>query len=216
MEKGENFMFRIKIKGVYQSESDLTKGKPLLEGAVMFNEGKSLQDAFLKGFLVGLPLILSMILLTILKCRTIDYTIRINGKTGVFFVVMLAVLFLLTYVHELIHALFYPKDAVKTIWKAPMQGAYFVYCDAPVKKSRFILLCAAPAVLLGIVPFIAWYLLADFIPMPYSLAMVFTAWLMTVMSIGDYANIYNTVRQVPKGAKVFQYGMHSYWIKEQK
>lgn len=209
-------MFGIKIKGVYQSESDLTKGKPLVTGAVLFDEGKNLQDAFLKGFLVGLPLILSMIVLTIFKCRRIDYTIRIDGKTGVIFAFMLAVLFLLTYVHELIHALFYPKEAVKTIWKSPKQGAYFVYCEASVKKSRFILLCAAPAVILGILPFTAWYLLADFIPMPYSLAVVFTAWIMTVMSIGDYANIYNAARQVPKGAKVFNYGMHSYWIKDPK
>lgn len=74
-----------------------------------------------------------------------------------------------------------------------------------LSKSRFLLLCAAPAVILGIIPFIVWYILADYIAMPYSLAIVFTAWVMTIMAIGDYANIYNAVRQVPKGAKVMTY-----------
>lgn len=48
---------------------------------------------------------------------------------------------------------------------------------------------------------------ADYIAMPYSLAVVFTAWVMAIMAIGDYANIYNCIRQVPKEVKVFNYGV---------
>lgn len=32
---------------------------------------------------MGLPLILPMAILTILKCRTIDYSIRVDVKTGI-------------------------------------------------------------------------------------------------------------------------------------
>ena len=52
--------------------------------------------------------------------------------------------------------------------------------------------------------------------MPYSLAIVFTTWIMTIMSIGDFANIFNAIRQVPKGGKVFNYGIHSFWFKHYK
>ena len=136
-----------------------------------------------------------------------------DAKTILTFAVLLTSLVLLTYIHKFLHALFYPKKAMKTIWKSSKQGAYFVYCDALLNKNRFIILCAALAVILGIIPFIIWYMLADYIAMPYSLAVVFTTWVMTILAIGDYANIYNCVRQVPKGAKVFNYGMHSYWIR---
>lgn len=113
-------MFHIEAKGKYKSEDDLIQGKPLMQGAVQFEEGAALQDAFIKGFFAGLPLIIPMVILTVLKCKT------------------------------------------------------------------------------------------------YSLAFVFTTWIMTIMAIGDYANIYNAVRQVPKGAKIFNYGMHSYWISQGK
>lgn len=38
-------------------------------------------------------------------------------------------------------------------------------------------------------------------------------WTMTFLSIGGFANIFNAITQVPQNAKIFNYGMHSYWIK---
>jgi len=40
-----------------------------------------------------------------------------------------------------------------------------------------------------------------------------TSWLMIATGIGDYVNIYNAIRQVPKEGKVINYGLHSFWIK---
>ena len=48
-------MLHIKIMGDLKSEDDLIQGKALPHGVVPFEEGDSLQDAFVKGFLVGLP-----------------------------------------------------------------------------------------------------------------------------------------------------------------
>ena len=31
------------------------------------------------------------------------------------------------------------------------------------------------------------------------------------MGAGDYMNIFNAIRQMPKGARVYMHGMHSYW-----
>lgn len=116
----------------------MIQGKTLPHGAAPFEEGNSIQDAFVKGFLVGLPLIIPMVILTILKCKTIDYSIHMDVRTILTFAVMLAAMFPLTYIHELLHVLFYSKEAIKTIWKSPKQGAYFVYCDALLAEQRQI------------------------------------------------------------------------------
>ena len=48
----------------------------------------------------------------------------------------------------------------------------------------------------------------------FNLSFVFITWIMIIMSMGDFTNIYNAIRQVPKGAKIFNYGLHSYWLKD--
>lgn len=34
------------------------------------------------------------------------------------------------------------------------------------------------------------------------------------MGFGDYINVYNAIKQMPKGAKTYLSGMHSYWYVE--
>ena len=48
---------------------------------------------------------------------------------------------------------------VKEIWKVPKDNAYFVYCSAQVSKCRFIALSIAPCIVLGIVPYVVWYII---------------------------------------------------------
>ena len=209
-------MLNFKVKGKFASEDELIGDKKLSENAIQFREGDSVQDVFIKGFLIGLPFFIIMEMLMYLRLRDIDYKLQMNIQTIMVFVVMLVVLYALIYVHEVIHGIFYPMNAEKTIWKYPEQGAFFIYCDEPISKIRFIILCAAPSIILGIVPYIIWLVYAVSVPMPYTLAIGLSTLIMTVMSMGDFANIYNAIRQVPKNAKVFNYGLHSYWIKEDR
>lgn len=37
---------------------------------------------------------------------------------------------------------------------------------------------------------------------------------MTFMSAGDFTNIFHALTQVLRDAKVFNYGLHSYWRKD--
>ena len=101
----------------------------------------------------------------------------------------------------------------KAIWKLQEQGAYFVYCDETVSKERFIVLSIAPAIILGIIPFVGVLIFAESISAACIIATWIVSLIMTVMAIGDFANIYNAIKQVPKGAKVFNYGMHTYWMR---
>lgn len=205
-------MFNIYIKGKYDNEKQLIGESKLPKHAIMFEEGDSIQSAFNRGFLVSLPLILFVIAISIYRCININKIIDFDAELCISFVITFIIIKGLAYVHEFIHAIFYPRNITKTIWKDSKNGAFFVYCDAKVSKIRFILLCLAPAIILGFFPFVIWLLIAPLFKVQFVICFMIITWVMIVMSIGDYANVYNAIKQVPKNAKVFNYGMHSYWI----
>ena len=62
-----------------------------------------------------------------------------------------------------------------------------------------------PNIVFGLIPFIVFLIDHDFyligIASCYCIAMGF----------GDYINVFNALTQMPKGAKTFLSGFHSYW-----
>lgn len=207
-------MFNIYIKGKFEKEEQLFQGKSLPKDAVQFKEGKTLYDAFKLGFLLSLPIMLLMIGVSIMRCLNLDSHLEYSEELIIIAAVTLIIGQVLSYVHEFIHAMFYPREAEKTVWKDLKHGAYFVYCDAKVSKNRFVILCLAPSVVLGLIPFLIWYMVAPILGVEWRICIMVLTWMMTFMSIGDFANAFNAIRQVPKKGKVFNYGMHSYWIIE--
>ena len=89
----------------------------------------------------------------------------------------------------------------------------FVYCEDCVSKKRFILSVLGPAVILGLIPYIVWYIIAPSLSLPLTFAMLLYSLAMIACAVGDYLNAYNCARQVPKSGKVFNRGFHSYWIR---
>ena len=59
---------------------------------------------------------------------------------------------------------------------------------------------------------------------PFGLCMIFPdlsalgvmGALATGMGAGDYYNVYNAVTQMPKGARTYLHGFHSYWYLPEK
>ncbi len=206
-------MFNIVFKGNYVSDDQLIKRDSIPKEAVEFGIIPNLQGEFGRGFLILMPVLVAMVAATFLKVKDLDYHLTMGLDVIVSFVLTIVSVYLLTFVHEIIHALFYPADAVKEIWKSKEQGAYFVYCEKEISKERFIIMCLAPMFILGIIPFIIWLILPNYIPMPYNLAISITFWLMTIVAMGDVANVYHVIKEVPKGAKVFNYGLlRSFYI----
>ena len=205
-------MFNIHLMGDFKDLNQLTKDRPVPENAVQFEEGNSFQDIFITGLKIAVPIGLVMILCAIIRIKNLDYDVHFSILTVELIILAAASTYLLAYVHEFIHALFYPIDAEKQVWKMLDQGAFFVYCERETSKIRFIVMCLAPAVILGIIPYIFW--------LAFPLALTFTggimvlviSFLMTFMALGDYVNVYNAIKQVPKDAKIFNFGIHSYWI----
>ncbi len=84
-------------------------------------------------------------------------------------------------------------------------GAMFVLSLEDMTKTRFVLMSLAPNILFGFVPF----LVALIFPQLYWLGL-FGA-LSIGAGAGDYINVFNALTQVPKGAKIYSSGFHSYW-----
>ena len=208
-------MLNIVFKGNYVSDDQLIKRDSIPDGAVEFGIVSSLQGVFGRGFLILMPLFAAMVAATYFKVKDLNYHLTMGLDVIAAFVLIIVSVYLLTFVHEIIHALFYPADAVKEIWKSKEQGAYFVYCEKEIRMERFIIMCLAPMFILGIIPFAVWLILPNFIPMPYNMAVSIIFWLMTIMAMGDAANVYHVIKEVPKGSKVFNYGLlRSFYIKQ--
>ena len=208
-------MLNIVFKGNYISDNQLIKRDRIPDDAVEFGIVSNLQGEFGRGFLILLPLFAAMVLATYFKVKDLEYHLTMGFDVIVSFVLIIVSVYLLTFVHEIIHALFYPADAVKEIWKSKEQGAYFVYCEKEIRMERFIIMCLAPMFILGIIPFAVWLILPNLIPMPYNIAVSIVFWLMTIMAMGDAANVYHVIKEVPKGSKVFNYGLlRSFYIKQ--
>ena len=200
-------MFSIKFKGEYTSDEQLIRRESIPDDAVEFGIVSDLKREFGRGLLMQFPVLALMVAATYHKMKSVDYRLTMNLDFILSFVLVIAAVYLLTFVHEIIHALFYPAGSEKEIWKSKADGAYFVYCEDEISRSRFIAMCLAPMLILGIIPFLLWALLPSVIPMPYDLAAAITFWFMTIMAMGDVANVYHVVRDVPKDATVFNYGL---------
>lgn len=212
----DKLMFNIHFKGKYTSDEQLIKRKEIPEDAVEFGIVSSLHNEMGRGFLMLLPVFAGMIAASIYKLKSIDYHLTMGIDVIISFFIVIVSVSILTIVHEVIHALFYPGNSEKEIWKSKEQGAYFVYCENEISKTRFILMCLAPMFILGIIPFVIWFLLPSFIPMPYNIAVAIVFWLMTILSMGDVANVYHVLKDVPKNSNVFNYGLLRSFYRKQK
>lgn len=223
-------MFNIRFMGKFKDE-DVLKQRPLPAGAVPYQEG-GLEDVIRKGFRLALPMLTVMFTIGIL--RYLQVRERMPGKPvqgfraffdaltlnatelGVVNLVITVIMFLglnfmLTILHELIHAVTVPARHEKQIWSHLDKGVLFVFFPEPVSRARFIVVSLAPNIVLAFVP---WILLmvyaADLSTQAYWWIFI-QVMLMAVGGIGDYANTFHTLTQVPKNGRVHSYGVNSYW-----
>lgn len=206
-------MFNIHLMGDFKNLEQLTKGRVLIDKAIQFEEGNSFHDIVIKGLKIVTPIFIFMVIGVIFRIMSLEnYIDDFEFSSIMWLVAAAAATYFLAYIHEFIHALFYPLAAEKQVWKMLDQGAFFVYCESLTSKSRFIVMCLAPAIILGIIPYMFWMLFPMALPFTPSLMLLVISILMTVMSMGDFVNVINAIMQVPQNAQVFNFGFHSYWI----
>lgn len=64
---------------------------------------------------------------------------------------------------------------------------------------------AIPFLILGIIPYILFLIFPQFV------GLGLFGIICIGMGFGDYLNIYNAIKQMPKNSKTYLCGMHSYW-----
>lgn len=105
--------------------------------------------------------------------------------------------------HELLHAVCFREDVYfYTNWA---QGLLFVVGPETMSKSRFIFMSLLPNIVFGLVPYVVGMICPRLL---FCLAM---GTLCIGMGAGDYYNVFNAATQMPKGARTYLYGFHSWW-----
>lgn len=206
VQRKEGIMRNIKYMGKLDSFSQLERGE-LLQGAVKFREPETMGQIIRQATLISLPVIVISTVILFLKSS--------GGFFALPFPVMvlnLIILLGLFFVHEFIHALSLPAEVSKEIWTKFSDGVLLIHFDQPIRKSQFLWLSLAPNVILGLVPFSLYALGLFDMSTVFKDSIGFISWMMLLGGVGDYLNVFNALRQVPKDAKVFNYGIHSYWL----
>jgi len=119
-----------------------------------------------------------------------------------FYIGMVAALLSL-FPHELLHALCFKKDVY--MYTNLKQGLLFVVGPEDMSKGRFIFMSLLPNLVFGFLPYMLFYFFPQAV-WPGALGALCIG-----MGFGDYINVFNALRQMPRGSRTYLYGMHSYW-----
>ena len=207
-------MINLKYKGIYKNENQLLNGV-LNKDAIMFEEPNNITGLFLRGFLLTSPFFALLIVISYIKIQSANlfsyYFIKENFSTIIIISSLISVLTL--FMHEILHALTFPFKSVKELWIKPNEMAAFIYCNAPLKKSKFIWICLCPNVILGAFPYMLWLIGVFDFNETLSLYILILSFLNLSIGIGDYYNVYLTIKQVPNNSYIQNYGFHSYWFR---
>lgn len=188
-------------KGKYSGDEATLPTREHPDGYVMFKEPDSKKFMLVAN---GISLAITVLFLLIAVIVGSDYLFS-DLEEGKMMLILLSMILPMVCAipHELIHALCM-KETVY-LYNYLKQGAMFVISLEDMSKTRFVLMSLAPNIVFGFIPFIV----AMILPELYWLG-IFGA-LNLGAGAGDYLNVYNALTQVPKGAKIYSSGFHSYW-----
>lgn len=164
-------------------------------GAVRFKEIDDPKKLGLVINLVSIPIMVILFVLLLLRVRVRD------GLEYLPFGCVLSLVCLVP--HELLHAICFKEEA--QIYTNFKNGMLFVVGAEDMSKSRFIFMSLLPNLVFGVLP----YLLCMMIP---SLTVLGALGAVSIAAgTGDYYNVFHALTQMPKGARTYLYGFHSWW-----
>ena len=192
-------------RGRYTGESQLPRAD-LPPGAVPFREPAdtaALNLAAMKWSLLALAAAAA------LGVVTIPLRGGLVLGAGFWFMAGFAASFLTLLPHELLHGLCFGRGAEVHLFVSPKDLMAFVVCTRPISKVRFILMSLLPNLAFGWLPFLAWCFT------PYggmgSDILLWFSFCCISFGGGDYMNVWNALRQMPRGSIQQISGFHSYW-----
>lgn len=197
-------------KGKFNGVEDLPIGE-LPKNAVRFEEPESAEELAKETRRFLIPVVIFLLIVIFLR-------IKINGFFGVSDVINIFGIILIPFSilpHEYLHAIFFPKDAEVEMLYSIKQRLALVISTTAITKKRFIFLSLFPNIVFGFLPLIIWIFIPSY--MSFISGILFTfGFISLIMGVGDFMNIYNTIKQVPKGAMTQISGFNSYWFFKEK
>lgn len=189
---------KLHFMGKYdQDPASLPRGEHK-EGAVKFKE---IDDSAQFGKVMNIAAIVIMVVLAglaVFICRSDLFTISLCFQVPLGCFAALLALF----PHELLHAICFKEDAY--IYTNFAQGMLFVVGPEDMSKSRFIFLGLLPNIILGLVPYVIGLIFSQ----PFLIVFGLTG---ISAGAGDYYNVLNAIRQMPRGSRTYIHGLNSYW-----
>ncbi|MBQ8802869.1 MAG: DUF3267 domain-containing protein [Tyzzerella sp.] len=114
-----------------------------------------------------------------------------------------AISLLLAFPHELLHAVCFKGDVY--LYTNRKDGMLFVVGPEDMSKARYIFMSMLPNLIFGFIPF------AVFLIHPQWKLLGCIGAFSIPMGAGDYFNVFNALRQMPRGARTYLYGFNSWW-----
>ena len=105
--------------------------------------------------------------------------------------------------HEFLHAVCFEGEVY--MYENLRKGMLFVIGPGTFSKARFVFMSLLPNIVFGFIPFIIF--LID----PSQRILGTLGAFSIAAGAGDYYNVYNALRQMPKGSRAYMHGMHTYW-----
>ncbi len=186
-------MPKIIWKGIIKSENDFPTAN-IPENAKKLDSEEDIKKMQIK----ALPFMIPSILICFI-CMFVKTFIAKEKVINVGFLFLGAIIgFLLILVHELLHAIAFPKNATVYIGVMPKSFTAVALSSSPVKRNRFIFLSILP-IILGLIPLIIFCLSSN--ELKELNGILFGMSIMGMISVyPDIYNVFNILKVVPKNS----------------
>lgn len=188
---------KLHYKGKYDLNPESLPHGEHMPGAVKFKEAESSKQMAIIGNVLAVVLMIVFAIPAVWRARPYIADSIWQMPLGCF--ASLVTLF----PHEFLHAICFKEDVY--LYTNMKQGMLFVVGPETMSKGRFIFMSLLPNLVFGFLPYCIGMI---FPQMGFFLAL---GWLAIGMGAGDYYNVFNALRQMPKGAKTYLYQFNSYW-----
>ena len=189
---------KLHYKGKYDGKEESLPHGEHHPGAVQFREPEPKKFMLIAN---GGALLAAAVLLAVFFFRARNELSDLSALIQIW--VACALFFVTLIPHEILHASCFKGDVYLYTWLK--RGALFVVGPEDMSKGRFIFMSLLPNLVFGFVPFLA------FLIWPNLTAAGMLGVLAISSGFGDYLNVFHALTQMPKGARTYLYGFHSYW-----
>lgn len=188
-------MPKIIWKGIIKSENDFPTAN-IPKNAKKLDSEEDMKKMQIK----ALPFMMPSVLLCCI-CMFVKTFIANEKIINVGFLFIGVIIgFLLIMIHELLHAIAFPKNATVYIGIMPKSLTAVALSSSPVKRNRFIFLSLLP-IILGIIPLVIFCFSNNALKEINGL--MFGMAIMGMVSVyPDIYNIFNILKVVPKNATI--------------